>query len=507
MTTPQSTPPSDRPTDAELITASRTGDSDAYAQLCSRHAGAAMRLARQLTGDAAQRVSTVTQGFTRVLAILRGGGGPDVAFRPYLLRALRDPTEGSAQSLSARAFSRLPERLQLTLWHIDVEGEPAAVVSAMLGLAPDEVPAVALRARERLRQAYVQEHVEATSAAECHWAAQRLGAHVGGGLSDPERLAVEEHLQGCPDCQELFGALEQVTTGLRGILATVVLGGLAEGYLAGRARFGPAAGLGRLLAPWDGAQASFGTAAAAAGVAASVAVLTAVAVAGVTLASHGAPGGAAATRHGSAAAQLRPGAGGPRSGPRSPAPRANAPSTGESGRSGRPDFTRPAVSPSAATTGSATPQPQPPPPPRTPPPLPSPQPSPAGPYADLGLTLSATPVVGAQALLSARVTNAGPDRTGPVSLSITLPDGMLAALGTISGDWTCSGTKTVSCSHRPLAAGEWTDVTVPLLVSPVAAGGVVSAECSSTTTDPDLLDNSATVPVGVAAKLLPGRSG
>ena len=72
------------PSDAELISAVRGGDVDAYGTLFERHVEAARRLARQLVpaGDAEDLVS---EAFVKVLGVLQRGGGPDVAFRAYLL--------------------------------------------------------------------------------------------------------------------------------------------------------------------------------------------------------------------------------------------------------------------------------------------------------------------------------------------------------------------------------------------------------------------------------------
>ena len=66
--------------DAELISAVRGGDVDAYGTLFERHVDAARRLARQLVspGDADDLVS---EAFVKVLGVLQRGGGPDVAFR------------------------------------------------------------------------------------------------------------------------------------------------------------------------------------------------------------------------------------------------------------------------------------------------------------------------------------------------------------------------------------------------------------------------------------------
>src|SRR5690348_14054845 len=78
----------DTPSDAELIARVRGGDVAAYGELFSRHVHAAKRLARQLDrgSDADDLVS---DAFAKVLTVLQGGGGPDVAFRAYLLTAVR----------------------------------------------------------------------------------------------------------------------------------------------------------------------------------------------------------------------------------------------------------------------------------------------------------------------------------------------------------------------------------------------------------------------------------
>src|SRR4051794_957717 len=74
--------------DPELISDVRSGNLDAYGELFSRHADAACRLARQFArGSDAEDL--VSEAFTKVMGILADGGGPDIAFRAYLLAAIR----------------------------------------------------------------------------------------------------------------------------------------------------------------------------------------------------------------------------------------------------------------------------------------------------------------------------------------------------------------------------------------------------------------------------------
>ncbi|MFP3686343.1 hypothetical protein SB847_21820, partial [Bacillus sp. SIMBA_026] len=59
----------------------------------------------------------------------------------------------------AKAFRSLPERWQAVLWYLDVERMKPAAVAPILGLSPNAVSALALRAREGLRREYLQAHI------------------------------------------------------------------------------------------------------------------------------------------------------------------------------------------------------------------------------------------------------------------------------------------------------------------------------------------------------------
>jgi RNA polymerase sigma factor (sigma-70 family) len=225
------------PNDAELLAAVRGGDIDAYDQLYRRHADAARALARQLSGDPAERDDLVAEAFAKVLVALRGGGGPATAFRAYLLTVVRhlrvdrarqdrrvelsddltryDPgvpwrdtaVDGLETRMAGRAFTRLPDRWKTVLWHTEVEQRPPAELAGALGLTPNGVSALAYRAREGLRQAYLQEHL---GPGPGHAATGRLGAWVRGGLTPRARAGVDAHLAACPDCRALADELADV---------------------------------------------------------------------------------------------------------------------------------------------------------------------------------------------------------------------------------------------------------------------------------------------------------
>lgn len=249
------------PSDAELIAAVRGGDSAAYGQLFERHRDAATRLARQIAGSS-DADDLVSDAFIKVLKVLSTGGGPDLAFRAYLLTAVRrlhvdrirgaakvtpsdelesfdpgvpfaDPAVQEFENVAAsKAFASLPERWQLVLWHVEVEGQKPAEVAPLLGMSPNSVSALAYRAREGLRQAYLQMHMADTAAEECRRVTERLGARVRNGLSRRDTVKVDDHLDECPRCAAMYLELSEVNSNLAGILAPMLLGAAGAGYLA-----------------------------------------------------------------------------------------------------------------------------------------------------------------------------------------------------------------------------------------------------------------------------------
>ncbi|HEX2896202.1 MAG TPA: sigma-70 family RNA polymerase sigma factor [Marmoricola sp.] len=267
--------------DAELISSVRGGDVSAYGDLFARHRDAATRLARQLVrGPDADDL--VSEAFAKVLNVLLAGGGPDVAFRAYLLTAVRrlhvdkvratsraTPTDdltpyedpepfadtviaGFEGGAAAKAFASLPERWQLVLWHLEVEGQKPADVAPLLGMSANSVSALAYRAREGLRQAYLQMHTADLVDPDCEWTHAKLGAYVRKGLSRRDVQKVEGHLDGCRKCTAMYLELDEVNSSLAALLGPLVLGAAASGYLASTG--GTAVGVGGLLALLDRAK-------------------------------------------------------------------------------------------------------------------------------------------------------------------------------------------------------------------------------------------------------------
>ncbi|MGK3205429.1 sigma-70 family RNA polymerase sigma factor [Amycolatopsis sp. MEPSY49] len=288
--------------DAELIAEVRAGKIESYGPLYERHTGAAHNLARQLARSSSEADDLVSEAFSKVLDTLRGGKGPDTAFRAYLLTALRhtaydrtrkerrvdlneDMADVSAEALTvpfsdtavaglertmaAKAFARLPERWQAVLWHTEIEQQSPAEVAPLLGLTANGVSALAYRAREGLRQAYLQVHLQENAEERCRACAERLGAWTRDGLSKRERNQVENHLDECENCRALAAELADVNGGLRAIIAPIVLGGAALGYLATIGAAKASAVTAAAAGAAAGAAAAGGKAGAAAGAAAA----------------------------------------------------------------------------------------------------------------------------------------------------------------------------------------------------------------------------------------------
>lgn len=243
----------DRRSDAELIAAVRRGESEAYGVLYERHLHAAKRTASCLSGTAAEREDLVADAFTRVLRVLRDGGGPTEEFRAYLLVTLRNAaisgSRGAHVSLyadvpetylpraggdpvvhqwdadaAASAFASLPERWRTVLWHTEVEDESPAEVAPLLGLRPNGVAALAYRAREGLRQAYLRAHLADVDSRECRATVSKLAGFVRSSVPDPLSRKISRHLSRCPDCQARADTLVKVNAELRASVAPLLLG-------------------------------------------------------------------------------------------------------------------------------------------------------------------------------------------------------------------------------------------------------------------------------------------
>ncbi|WP_162253391.1 RNA polymerase sigma factor [Microbacterium sp. Root180] len=247
-------------TDAELIEATRGGDRDAFAALWSRHLDGALKVARSVTRRFDPE-DIASEAFARVYRALRAGNGPDESLMPYLAATIRntaatwgsrtkeiaveDPTafqdgEDADQSPAARdsvvttAFLALPERWREALWYSEVEGYTAAEIGTTLGLSANAAAALTYRAREGLRTAWVQAHLDVVAShPECQFVGKNLGAYARGAVTNPTRKRIERHLKHTHSCTMLAREAAEVARRLR---TTTVVGGIVAGVASANRR-------------------------------------------------------------------------------------------------------------------------------------------------------------------------------------------------------------------------------------------------------------------------------
>ncbi|MEU8841229.1 sigma-70 family RNA polymerase sigma factor [Streptomyces roseus] len=273
------------PSDGDLIARMRGGDDGAYEELFLRHADSVRRYARTCCRDAHTADDLTAEVFARTLQAVRGGAGPDQSVRAYLLTTVRrvaaawvktsrrehlvddfavfaeqaaagtevgggmsglsgdDTLELGAevramreaeQSLAMQAFRSLPERWQAVLWHTTVEDASPSTIAPLFGLSANATAVLASRAREGLKQAYLQAHVSSALSAggDCARYADRLGAYARGGLRMRAERGLRGHLEECAKCRLAAGELKDVNAGIPALLPVAVIGWFAAGYAA-----------------------------------------------------------------------------------------------------------------------------------------------------------------------------------------------------------------------------------------------------------------------------------
>ncbi|KIZ19172.1 sigma-70 family RNA polymerase sigma factor, partial [Streptomyces natalensis] len=267
------------PSDAQLIAAMRAGDDAAYEEMYRRHAQAVRRYARSCCRDTHTAEDLTGEVFARTLQAVRGGAGPDSAVRAYLLTTVRrvaaawaktrkreqlvedfavfavsaagSSMDGTGslgsgleqgaevralheaeQSMAVQAFRSLPERYQTVLWHTTVEDESPSEVAPLLGLTANATAVLAHRAREGLRQAYLQAHVSQslTAGGDCARYADRLGAFARGGLRMRAERGLRKHLDDCARCRSAALEVADVNERIGALLPVAVVGWFAAGY-------------------------------------------------------------------------------------------------------------------------------------------------------------------------------------------------------------------------------------------------------------------------------------
>ncbi|GAA2075533.1 hypothetical protein GCM10009840_06920 [Pseudolysinimonas kribbensis] len=246
--------------DEELAERARAGDTGAFAELWTRHAKAGLAAARQFR-SIADPDDIVSEAYLQILRAVQRGGGPREAFRPYLYRTIRNVALGWVpksqtvdiddvaeripsdlpdietatleNTITVRAFRTLPERWQTILWYTEVEGMEPAEAAPYLGLTANGAAALAYRARDGLKKAWLQAHVsDVRVPPECRWTTERMADYNRGALTPRARARFDQHLDTCTRCSILLEEIDDVSGRLAAILLPVTLGAGGAALLA-----------------------------------------------------------------------------------------------------------------------------------------------------------------------------------------------------------------------------------------------------------------------------------
>lgn len=243
--------------DDQLIAEARAGGRASFGELWRRHYGAGIGAARAIA-PRLDAEDLVAEAFARIFRLVSAGRGPTEAFRPYLYSTIRNlaarwGTSGASETavedigeladpfisadpelravertITVRAFRSLPERWRTVLWYTEVEGLDPHEVAPLLGVSANAVAALAYRAREGLRTAWVQAHISDRGIPdECRWAVTHLGEQARGSLSARDRRGMDAHLLDCARCTILHEEAEDLAGHLGAMVLPIVVGSTA----------------------------------------------------------------------------------------------------------------------------------------------------------------------------------------------------------------------------------------------------------------------------------------
>jgi RNA polymerase sigma factor (sigma-70 family) len=255
--------------DAELTARIREGSpqavDDALAELYRRHHAAVLSYARSCTRDEHTAEDLASEAFTGALQAVRGGAGPETAWRAYLLVTVRRTAASWAvgerrnaltpdfdawlskqavgesgeertlrradAELVLRAFRRLPENWQTVLWHSAVEGEPPRSIAPLLGISASGVRSLTARAREGLREAYLAEYAAGPGdTQECRHFTGLLAASVRREGRHHVPAGLRHHLADCRQCRRAHRQMRELSATLSAVLPAGLLLWLGATY-------------------------------------------------------------------------------------------------------------------------------------------------------------------------------------------------------------------------------------------------------------------------------------
>jgi DNA-directed RNA polymerase specialized sigma24 family protein len=170
--------------DAELAHRAAEGDRPSFQELYARHAMATWQFAQAVASSGEDAAKATTEGFVRVLRIVRRGrlAAAD-HFRPYVMaatyRTAIEQAEANGQAVSEEvrpalgapaspdlptdqllleSFYGLPERWRAALWLTEAAGLTVEQAAPILGVTPTVASQLAARGHAGLRNRFAQVH-------------------------------------------------------------------------------------------------------------------------------------------------------------------------------------------------------------------------------------------------------------------------------------------------------------------------------------------------------------
>lgn len=229
--------------DGRLIEDVRAGSTTAYDALYTRHINVARIVARKATRCAADADDIVSEAFTKILGLMQRQAGPVDEFRPYLCRVIKnlakdgfrreqrvetsdelDPVDEDVRvdavvddvekHAATRALASLPVSWREILWEMEVLMMQPRELADRHDSTPHNVSALAHRAREALRSAFLSEML-GSPPERCAPIANRLGAYVRGSTRSRETTKIEDHLDQCARCRGSLDSIRDLNSSFR----------------------------------------------------------------------------------------------------------------------------------------------------------------------------------------------------------------------------------------------------------------------------------------------------
>ena len=240
-------------TDEVLLLEVLDGKLEAYGELYERYYPMARAIAFKHTSNATRVDDIVSEAFARILQALKNGKGPHSYMGGYLATTIAHlagehgllaqkeiPSEQEhLESMGTldetviqlhesdeviSAFTSLPERWQTVLWLTEIEARKPREIAAAMNLSPNAVSALAVRAKESLREGFLRAHQNSPATPDCNRFSSHISPYVRGSLSQKRSDALRSHMETCNYCTSEYLSLVGINKSMRSWIFPVLAG-------------------------------------------------------------------------------------------------------------------------------------------------------------------------------------------------------------------------------------------------------------------------------------------